>query len=133
MIQVIIHYKDLSQDDRRQIWNQFFSKLESDKRGVRVRKSARDFVLKDPDVASIAWNGREIRNAFQTAVALCEYEHKMQGEPGEPPALERDHFEQVLEMSQQFKRYLQEVHGADEAERAAVTRSRAMEADNSLY
>jgi hypothetical protein len=122
---VVIHYKDLDQDDRKKIWNQFFDKLESDKRGIRVRKSARTYVLEDQDMTKIGWNGREIRNAFQTAVALCEYEFKTQGEPGEAPALERDHFEQVCEMALQFKKYLEEVHGADESERAAKVRARA--------
>ncbi|KAI1844808.1 hypothetical protein JX266_009036 [Neoarthrinium moseri] len=132
-IHVVIHYKDLTHDDRTKIWNQFFDKLESDKRGIRVRKSARTYVLEDADMRGVGWNGREIRNAFQTAVALCEYEHKTQGEPGEAPALERDHFEQVCEMALQFKKYLHEVHGADEAERAAKVRARAKEVGASEF
>ncbi|KAI0126481.1 P-loop containing nucleoside triphosphate hydrolase protein [Xylariales sp. AK1849] len=132
-IHVVIHYKDLSPDDRTKIWKQFFTKLETDKRGIRIRPSAKKYVLENPDMTKIGWNGREIRNAFQTAVALCEYEHQTRGNADEAPSLEIDHFEQVCEMALQFKQYLEEVHGADEAERAAKAKARVKDLGSAPY
>ena len=73
----------------------------------------------------IEWNGREIRNAFQTAVALAEYEAMQKitkakkvtaGEESDEEKketldieLRQDHFEKVVEMSDNFKKYLQTV------------------------
>ncbi|CAI6014222.1 unnamed protein product [Clonostachys chloroleuca] len=52
------------------------------------------------------WNGRQIRNAFQTAIALVEY-GVSQMQPGDPkPSLGKKHFEVVVEGSRQFDEYL---------------------------
>ncbi|PYH43521.1 uncharacterized protein BP01DRAFT_402635, partial [Aspergillus saccharolyticus JOP 1030-1] len=48
------------------------------------------------------WNGRQIRNAFQTAIALAEF--KAQDKHHIP--LTRDHFIQVTSVSNQFNSYL---------------------------
>ena len=37
---------------------------------VRVLKSARDYVCSDPEVLSLEWNGREIRNCKALFVTL---------------------------------------------------------------
>ncbi len=39
-----------------------------------VPHSARTFCQESEDVKALRWNGREIRNALQTAVALAETE-----------------------------------------------------------
>ncbi|RYP58267.1 hypothetical protein DL769_009028 [Monosporascus sp. CRB-8-3] len=49
-----------------------------------------------------AWNGRQIRNAFQTAVALAE----VRRQPGEKIRVTRSHFEQVAAVSNEFNFYL---------------------------
>lgn len=52
------------------------------------------------------WNGRQIRNAFQTAIALVEDEVAKQ-EPGMPkPKLGKAQFKIVAEGSRQFDKYL---------------------------
>lgn len=84
--------------------------------------------MSDDVLEDIEWNGREIRNAFQTAVALAEYEAtiaqkkrlaKGGGREGEVEGkgleieLRQDHFEKVVEMSDNFKKYLASVDGGD--------------------
>lgn len=32
------------------------------------------YAVADPEALAVKWNGREIRNAIQTAVALAQYE-----------------------------------------------------------
>lgn len=69
------------------------------------------------------WNGRQIRNAFQTATALAEYEAAAAQKS--PAMLEVGHFETVAEASLQFDMYIAETIGADAAQRALLDRSRA--------
>ncbi|KAF2643577.1 hypothetical protein P280DRAFT_478331 [Massarina eburnea CBS 473.64] len=68
------------------------------------------------------WNGREIRNAFQTAVALAEYEGKKDAE--DRIILTDDHLRSVVEMSRDFKVYLEDVHMASEGKRAERRKER---------
>jgi hypothetical protein len=58
------------------------------------------------------WNGRQIRNAFQTAIALAEHESQ-QSEPSEPrPVLGKRQFHIVAEGSDEFDHYLYQTLGA---------------------
>lgn len=59
-------------------------------------------------------NGRQIRNAFQTAVALADYDaFKIKQEYGadRPPHLTKDHFEKVAKASKEFDSYLRTTWG----------------------
>ncbi|KAL8783617.1 MAG: hypothetical protein Q9195_009338, partial [Heterodermia aff. obscurata] len=68
------------------------------------------------------WNGRQIRNAFQTAVALAEFEannyvsrsnvsHARGPAFALKPQVAVRHFEQVARAATMFDHYLKEVHG----------------------
>jgi len=121
-IHVYIGYKPLDTEGRRRIWKQFFGKLEKERGDeVTVREGAKRWVLGE-DVSGeggVSWNGREIRNAFQTAVALAEYEAEQKRGKGEGKLdveLRQDHFERVVEMSDGFKRYLESVGQEGETE-----------------
>ncbi|KAI0386543.1 hypothetical protein F5Y04DRAFT_244287, partial [Hypomontagnella monticulosa] len=128
-IHVVIHYPDLNTKDQRKIWNQFFDKLEDERKDTMdVPKATRRYVL-DEEMCRYKWNGREIRNAFQTAVALAEYRFitKANKEEGEIAVLEEKDFKQVCDMTIRFKDYLTEVNdGDDEYERARRTKSRTV-------
>lgn len=130
-LKVIIHYKDLTQEYRNTIWNQFFDKLEDERDDIEIRRNCRSYVMED--MAAIPWNGREIRNAFQTAVALAYYEfsQKESKKPNEVAILTSKHFEKVCRITLQFKDYLKVVHdGLDENQRAAMARSRARDSED---
>lgn len=64
------------------------------------------------------WNGRQIKNAFQTAVALADWDSLKGSSGGDSrlfgPQLERRHFETVSRASTHFDTYLSEVRGDDE-------------------
>jgi len=117
-IHVYIGYKPLDSEGRKRIWIQFFQKLETERGDeINVKAGAKRYVLSDDVLKDIEWNGREIRNAFQTAVALAEYEAEQKlkklgkvEDDGEEKTLEielrQDHFEKVVEMSDNFKKYL---------------------------
>jgi hypothetical protein len=59
-------------------------------------------------------------------VALAEYRFHQKKDKGEEdgPVLDQTDFEQVLDMTSQFKEYLEKVHGATADERAYHGRSR---------
>ncbi|KAJ5951315.1 uncharacterized protein N7479_009728 [Penicillium vulpinum] len=66
----------------------------------------------------IRWNGRQIKNAFQTAVALAEWESlEKNADHPPPPQLRRKHFEEVTKASMHFESYLTAVRESN-AERA---------------
>lgn len=140
-IHVYIGYRPLDCDGRKRIWLQFFKKLEVERADeITIKSAAKRYILSDDVLKDIEWNGREIRNAFQTAVALAEYEAEMKRskEGGDKEGkleveLRQDHFEKVVEMSDNFKKYLatvgsEEVAGQSEMLRAKVNGDRGDDA-----
>jgi SpoVK/Ycf46/Vps4 family AAA+-type ATPase len=131
-IHVPIHY-EFDERERNLVWKMFFSKVEDDLSDrIEVHESARSFVAHNSDLKGLEWNGREIRNAFQTAVALAESEsmrefeekrHKKDAKR-KKAVLKRDHFEQVVAMSKNFRQYLFKVHGQDPEKMAAGSKER---------
>ncbi|KAI1274636.1 hypothetical protein F5Y07DRAFT_401118 [Xylaria sp. FL0933] len=62
------------------------------------------------------WNGRQIRNAFQAAIALVEYDSR-QAKEGDPrPTLGEAQFTIVAESSREFDRYLISTLGAADSD-----------------
>ncbi|RMY92913.1 hypothetical protein D0861_02228 [Hortaea werneckii] len=130
-VHMAIGYERLSPDFRRNIWEGFFRKLERERAGkILVGPSARKFVLHSDEVRKIELNGREIRNALQTAITLAEFESlEGAGDPGESGAtpsssqiviVEEDHFRRVLKMSEKFHDYVTAIRREDEVQRAKV-------------
>lgn len=126
-------------EGRRTLWQQNFAKLERERADqVTIKAAAKRYILSDDVLRDVDWNGREIRNAFQTAVALAEYEaedraKRPRGIAYAKPAtddaataasvvpieLNQSHFERVVDMSNSFKKYLASVVPA-ETNRAGV-------------
>ncbi|MCJ1443334.1 MAG: hypothetical protein MMC23_003832 [Stictis urceolatum] len=73
-IHVSLYYPDFSDDDRALVWQNFCDKLSREREEtIRVPIDTRDYTS-GAEVRALKWNGREIGNAFQTAVALAEVE-----------------------------------------------------------
>ncbi|KAI1091799.1 P-loop containing nucleoside triphosphate hydrolase protein [Rostrohypoxylon terebratum] len=116
-IHVALHYKALSNMDREKIWINSFERLERDSGGkVHVGVSTREYAYESRDVKSLRWNGREIRNALQTAVALAETEALEDG--NEKVTVTDKHLRAVVKMSRGFKNFLrsQKLKGDAEVE-----------------
>lgn len=62
------------------------------------------------------WNGRQIRNAFQSAVALAGYRHH----GNDKIQLLRDHFEKVSKVSNQFNNYLWSIQCKTDSDKAST-------------
>lgn len=127
-IQAIIGYPRLTDDKRNKIWATFFDKLIEDmksdrakggkKRRIKVSERAREYLLSDEEVKAVKWNGREIRNAFQTAVALAEYDALRESDrvESDPITVELSHFQDVVKLSAKFRKYMERF--GDDAKRA---------------
>jgi len=108
------------------------------------RKAKSDFRIKDKEILRFAkaqymrleegrWNGRQIRNAFQTAIALAEYDASDNKSDDDHAAeatrkascitLRKKHFEIVAKASLDFDRYLNAVYGGQSASDRAYDRN----------
>ncbi|PMD37984.1 hypothetical protein L207DRAFT_555435 [Hyaloscypha variabilis F] len=118
-IHIQIGYDPLDDDGRRDVWNNHFRKLQQDyeqgEREIRYEWDAKEYVQRSQEVRDLEWNGREIRNAFQTAVTLALDE----AAPDVVPVVKESHLRQVVKMSQSFKDYIKSTHGnMDDADMA---------------
>jgi len=128
-IHVYIGYRPLDHEGRRRIWLQFFQKLEKERGDeITIKAAAKKYILSDDVLKDTEWNGREIRNAFQTAVALAEYEASQRTTDME---LRQDHFEKVVEMSDNFKKYLATV-GPDQGTEMVKAKNHGDRGDDTL-
>ncbi|KAK5637701.1 hypothetical protein RRF57_013416 [Xylaria bambusicola] len=94
-IHIFIAYDNLGPREKAKIWKQFFNRLSEDRQDMTVTARAKRHVLKEENLTELDWNGREIRNAFQTAVALAVYrfQQKEDKEEDEGPVLDQRDFE----------------------------------------
>ncbi|KAI4863989.1 hypothetical protein F4820DRAFT_470922 [Hypoxylon rubiginosum] len=118
-IHIAIGYESLDEEARGQIWNNLFRKLKDDhKHGgpeIRYEYDAKEYVKRSKEINTLEWNGREIRNAFQSAVALAIYDSKTARERGASeedaiPEVKEKHLKQIADMSTAFKSYMVSTH-----------------------
>ncbi|KAK3320596.1 hypothetical protein B0T19DRAFT_465487 [Cercophora scortea] len=107
----------ISRIHRQEVWQTFIKKLARERGdSIRLNIDAKEYI-RGSEMRAVKWNGREIRNAFQTAVALAEYGA---GKDEDGKVLVTDtHLRAVVELSRDFKDYVNELHKGDEAKRAA--------------
>ena len=111
-IQLAVHYPALDQKGRRAIWMNFIEILK--KRQVDL--DYEDLVQRTNELAHTPFNGRQIRNNLWTAAQVAKYKNER---------LEYKHLEEVIEISEEFERYLEETHGHTDEDNARAQRTRA--------
>jgi hypothetical protein len=129
-IHVALYYPKLDKLSTYEIWKRNIKRIKAD-----FKREKKDFSIEEKDILRYSkehfnklkadkflnWNGRQIRNAFQTAIALAEYDAR----PGEKPVLSRKQFETVATASRDFDQYLKDTQrGKDDAQLAQEERSR---------
>lgn len=104
-IHVALRYRALGDGERARIWGMNIERLERESGGrVTVPEGTRRLVAEGDEVRGLRWNGREIRNALQTAVALAEAEAEEKGD--EKVVVGEGCVRAVVAMSRGFKEYL---------------------------
>ncbi|KAF4465891.1 ATPase [Fusarium albosuccineum] len=121
-IHIQLYYPEFTDDQRQQVWQTFVDKLKRDCGSYMKLDSTAKSYLKSKEVRAMKWNGRDIRNAFQTAVSLAEYDAE-KDDDGKVLVTD-DHFRAVVELSSDFRKYLDTLHKKDEAQRAAFKHER---------
>lgn len=117
---------EMNIDRAREIWGDKLSIDEADRKGILKFASKHYRELAESETT---WNGRQIRNAFQTAIALAEWDaHQGQLKFKSPvplkPRLEAEHFERVAKASKHFDAYLKETQVGTMADLASQSRER---------
>ncbi|KAK4939317.1 hypothetical protein LTR10_020406 [Elasticomyces elasticus] len=126
-IHVVLHYPAFDDSERQKIWMTSFRKLSEERPDVKVGPGLMDYALENQRVLDLKWNGREIRNAFNTIVALAEFDAEKKRRAGRAVAqivLERSHLVQVVKMSEEFKKYMKSTRGLDESALAKALKIR---------
>ncbi|KAK2776168.1 P-loop containing nucleoside triphosphate hydrolase (ATPase) [Colletotrichum kahawae] len=115
-IHIQLYYPDFSDNERQKVWKTFIDKLARERgETIRLTIDAKEYI-ESTRMQGLKWNGREIRNAFQTAVALAEYEADKDSEGR--TKVKDDHLKAVVDLSKDFKSYLNDLHRKDEGKRA---------------
>ncbi|KAJ5006090.1 putative AAA family ATPase y4kL [Colletotrichum sp. SAR 10_66] len=134
-IQVSLFYPKLNLKVTKELYRKFIKRAKDE----QISRGHVEFEIKKSEIMDFAkehfrdlekngrdtWNGRQIRNAFQTAIALAEHKAKKRID-GEPvPVLGEEQFKIVAEGYAKFDEYLVSAMGASEAEWANRDRWRA--------
>ncbi|RYP83728.1 hypothetical protein DL769_001302 [Monosporascus sp. CRB-8-3] len=120
-IHVSLYYPKLSQASTKEIWEKNMSRLKASGMDIDIEEGKiRRFVDKhwelNKNKPSRRWNGRQIKNAFQTAIALARWDFHDGGRSAElkRPLLKAAHFNRVAQTSAHFDDYIRDVHGIQE-------------------
>lgn len=101
-IQLAIHYPRLDYQERLTIWTSFINDLdEADTDVEQLRNNI-------PRLAQNNLNGRQIRNLVKSARQLAYHERQ---ELKEGKKLSYEHFQDVIDVSNEFETYLEKLHG----------------------
>lgn len=137
-IHISLYYPELAKVQSLKIWEMNLERAKKiDLERTRTQTMS-GLIIDEEDIKSYAeihwienqngvgkWNGRQIRNAFQTASALALYEahmgnaKRLREDPDAaitPPRLTRKHFEKVAKATSQFGEYMRDTIGKDDAD-----------------
>ncbi|KAK8071709.1 P-loop containing nucleoside triphosphate hydrolase protein [Apiospora saccharicola] len=124
-IHISLYYPPLKRDATREIFQKNIERTKE-----RYELNAREIDIREYDITKFAgdyyddnkdarWNGRQIRNAFHSAIALAELEaNDGEGDTDRAVVLSASHFGTVAAAYKAFTDYLHQTYGVDPARRA---------------
>lgn len=129
IIHMALYYPPLDADRTYKIWDmqlrrlyQRFPDMVCNRQGI-IDYGTRLFFVQNQKKPGASWNGRQIRNAFQTSMALAK--HRSLEVAGAPIELLVKDFEQVTTAANEFEDYPFQTRGRYEPDRARVNQLRA--------
>lgn len=134
-IHLAIEYHSLDKDKRRKVWLKHINQMKQqqdaptwpkDVPKVIVDEGTQHFIVSEegvPEIESLNMSGRDIRNAFQTAVKLARFDAEMRERIAnrKPPGIIRlgpDHFRKAMKTKLDLKWAINGISGQTEEERA---------------
>ena len=120
-VHIKLYYPKLDRKSTLAIWKMNMKRiLESDLNITveedQIKKFARKLWAEGADRQTQRWNGRQIRNAFQSAIALAKWDYQEDGiNEGDRPVLSVRQFEVVAQTSSHFDAYISTMHGIEES------------------
>lgn len=133
-LNLTIEYKEMNEDTRKKVWRQFLRKYLREQEGgmgnqpkVNILQDVQTYVTSDPEIVKLGLNGRDIRNAFDSAVKVATYRMQQANKGGSLSTveLEVDDFKQAVENKKALYDYLNKVEGRTEWKRAYGRGARA--------
>ncbi|KKY30417.1 putative atpase aaa+ type core [Diaporthe ampelina] len=137
-IHVALEYPAIDEDSTREIWSKMLQRINQDNERAEMKIPFNEKTLmkfaknhyRSHQRNGTTWNGRQIRNAFQTAIGIGQYERlkkideaEAQGRPPDRSSryirLTLASFETVAETTSDFEKYITRTRG-DDRERAAA-------------
>lgn len=125
-----LYYRKLNKKRALMIWKtnlRRLHKLNEDRQqnGLKAVEFDEKSIVKyaEKHLEDLKWNGRQIRNAFQTAIALADFEASDSAEKA--PTMTKKHFAKLGKAAAEFDEYLESVHGMDEDKMARRDQERA--------
>jgi SpoVK/Ycf46/Vps4 family AAA+-type ATPase len=134
-IHLALQYGKLDKLKRRDVWLAHINQLEQQQSSptwpmevpkVKIDETTQNFITSESGIENIEdlkMSGRDIRNAFQTAVKLARFEAQTQaGDSGTTPKiikLQARHFENAMKTKFALKQAIKKIHHQDEDEMAA--------------
>jgi len=122
-LHLTLYYPKLTYKQTKEIFKRNFARI-ADINAYRAKHGLPPFEYKDSEPKIMAWskesfktlrwNGRQIRNAFQTVLALAEFHTKTVKGKSANPVVIKKYFKIVASAAQQFDEYLKATHGVDE-------------------
>ncbi|KAK3331865.1 hypothetical protein B0T19DRAFT_354221 [Cercophora scortea] len=135
-LHLTLYYPKLTRKQTKEIFKKNFGRM-AEINDERIEKKLLPFEYKDSETKvldwvkqnwkTLAWNGRQIRNTFQTALSLAEFQAKQDGAESQGPVVRKKHFMIVANASAQFNEYLRATHGYDEEVVASRELTRAVQ------
>lgn len=135
-IHLTLFYPQLDRSQTIQVWESNIRRVEEynkyrAKHGLPIMKYKTEELLEFAGRrfdAKLRWNGRQIRNAFQTAIALAEYQAieraETKGDKTKTLRLGRKQFKTIAKATKAFDEYLYTLYGGDEDKLADRDKSR---------
>ena len=124
-IHISLYYPKLNEASTKGIWEKNISRLKASGMDIDIEEDKiRRFIDKHWELnrnkPSRRWNGRQIKNAFQTAIALAKWDFDDGGRSTElkRPFLKAAHFNRVAQTSAHFDDYIRDIHGIQEEDDA---------------
>lgn len=120
-IHLMLYYPPLSEKQSRKIWSmnlrrlqaQSEARIENGMPGITIQKKG-ILAYGTDNFETLHWNGRQIRNAFQTALALALFNANRSKSPN--PVIDKGEFHAIGKLVEQFDSYLEITHdGVGEA------------------